>query len=116
MHHVMGDEKGYLGIRFSGKVSQTEYQEILDTLRDKIKEAGEIDVLADFSDLDQFTLGSLWEDLKFDLSHFREVRNFAVVGDNKIHKLIGSLSGPFVSGEAKFFPKDKIDEAARWVH
>lgn len=116
MHQVIDNEKDYLAFKFTGTVSETEYQEILQLMRDKFKESDHIDLLMDMSDLDRFTLGTLWEDLKFDIQHFRDIRRFAVIGNTEIQKIISSLSGPFVSDEAKFFQKSDEDEALRWVH
>lgn len=61
------------------------------------------------------TLGTIWEDLKFDVKNFRVIRKFAIVGNEDDSGFLATISEPFVTDEARFFPKSEIDVARSWM-
>lgn len=116
MYEVISDQERYLAVKLSDTVDKKEYQKVLSSLKDKVSSEDEVDLLIDLSELDKFTVGALWEDIKFDMKNFKVIRRFAIIGDKNILKILDPLSEPFVTEEAKFFIKSEFKEAERWVH
>ena len=116
MHEIVEDQNDYLAVKLSGKVDRKEYQEVLSNLKNKITGDNKVDLLVDLSELDKFTVGALWEDIKFDIKNFKVIRRFAIVGDRNTIKVLDPISEPFVTDEAKFFNKSEFEEAQKWVH
>ena len=57
----------------------------------------------------------LWEDLKFDIAHQRDMARIAIVGEKAWERWGTTLSNPFFRGEMKFFDRSQMDEARRWL-
>ncbi len=115
MYTILENDENYLGIKLSEKVNKSEYKEILSLFTQKLESFEEIDLLVGFSDCEKISLGALWEDLKFDFNNFRTIRRFAIVGHAKEHKFLDPISEPFVSDEAKLFPKEEMGKARDWA-
>ena len=70
MYQVISDQHDYLAVKFTGKVDKEEYQEILANLTSKTETGNQVDLLVDLTELERFTVGALWEDIKFDVKNF----------------------------------------------
>jgi len=116
VHEIITDQNDYLSLRLSGKVDKKEYKQVLSYLKSKVSGENKVDLLVDLSELDKFTMGALWEDIKFDVTNFKVIRRFAIIGDSNTIKVLDPISEPFVIDEAKFFNKSEFKEAERWVH
>lgn len=116
MFQVTENQQGYLGIKLSGKVQREEYRKLLTQIEEKLEAQEPLDILVDISELKTFTMGAIWEDVKFDFRNFRTIRKLAIVGDRDNQKLLDPLSEPFVTEEAKYFSKADETLAREWVH
>lgn len=116
MYQVISDQHDYLAVKFTGKVDKEEYQEILANLTSKTETGNQVDLLVDLTELERFTMGALWEDIKFDVKNFKVIRRLATIGDRNTIKILDPISKPFVTDEAKFFEKSDYKEAQKWVH
>lgn len=116
MHEIISDKNDYLAVKLSGRIDKKEYQQVLSNLKSKVTGENKVDLLVDLSELDKFTMGALWEDIKFDVKNFKVIRRFAIIGDKNTIKVLDPISEPFVTDEAKFFNKSEFKEAEQWVH
>ena len=80
-----------------------------------IKQFGKIRILVEMHDFHGWDAGALWEDLKWDASHFNHIERLAVVGDSKWHQWMASFCKPFTTAKIRYFTPDKMDEARVWV-
>lgn len=103
------------GFRVSGKITRDDYREFLPRLEDAIKEHGRIAVLVHVESLEGIEFGALWEELKFDLKHFRHFDRLAMVGDKKWHERSMIVAGHLTPAEARYFPSSDLDEAWEWI-
>ncbi|MBD66115.1 MAG: hypothetical protein CME62_12965 [Halobacteriovoraceae bacterium] len=115
MFEVKESSANYLDVKVTGKVDKAEYRKILTELEDKLKFTDEVDLLVDMSDLDKMTFGAMWEDLKFDVKNFRVIRKFAIIGNEDDRGVLATISEPFVTDEARFFPISKVESARSWI-
>jgi hypothetical protein len=108
-------EGNVLGIRLQGRVTEEDYREFLPEMETIIEEHGSIRLLLELKGIQGISPGALWEDLKFDVKHFRDYERLALVGDEQWEKSVATLSKPFVEGEVEFFPPEKLREAWVWI-
>jgi hypothetical protein len=57
----------------------------------------------------------LWEDLKFDVKHYRDVSRLALVSEDSSKQWMATLSKPFTGAEVRFFGSDQVNAAREWV-
>ena len=58
---------------------------------------------------------ALWEDIKFDVKHFRDIERLAMVGDSKWEAGMAVFCKPFTSAKIKYFDVSKVDDAREWI-
>ena len=62
-----------------------------------------------------WSLGGLWNDLKFDLKHRRQFGRIAVLGDKAWQKRMTEVSNPVFPAEMRFFQLSQRYEAEQWL-
>ena len=60
--------------------------------------------------------GGLWQDLRFDATHWRQFGRIAVLGDKRWEKWGTKASAPLFPGEMRFFEREKRRAAEEWLH
>ena len=111
---------GTLGFLASGKITRSEYHEMLEPILETLERGEPVNLLFatadDFSGLD---LAALWEDLKtagtVGLGHRRAWRRFAVVTDKDWLRHAIAGFGWLSPGELRVFPLDELDDARAWL-
>ena len=59
--------------------------------------------------------GALWEDIKFDMKHYRDIERLALVGESKWEKGMSVFCKPFTTAKIRYFDSKDIDEACEWI-
>ena len=65
--------------------------------------------------MEGWTPAALWEDLKFDVKHYRDVSRFALVGEDWTKNWLATVSEPFTAAEIRYFIERDIEGARDWV-
>ena len=68
--------------------------------------------------LEDFHGGALaagWEDFKFGVRPYRDVRRLAVVGDRRWERVMTGMFKPFILGEARYFAQSELGDAHAWI-
>jgi hypothetical protein len=117
---VMGLEIEDLGpasleLRVLGRLEKDDYKECLARFEDRLKDNEKIGLLVHIGDFHGWSPGALWEDLKFDVKHYRDVSRFALVAESPGKKWMATVSSPFTGAKVEFFTEDQLDEAREWV-
>ncbi|MEX2579529.1 MAG: STAS/SEC14 domain-containing protein [Verrucomicrobiales bacterium] len=102
-------------VQATGKLEKADYAFFAPEVDRIIQEQGKINMLVSLRDFHGWTAGALWEDVKFDAKHFRDIERLAIVGEDKWEKGMARFCHPFTTAEIKFFRPGQIDEARRWV-
>jgi hypothetical protein len=101
------------GMRVSGKILHQDYQQFVPMLEKLIEEHGSIRCLVEMTDLHGIELRALWDEIKFDVRHSRQIERCAVVGDRAWEAWMTKLSRPiFFNAEIRFF--DLVDRTKGW--
>ena len=54
---------------------------------------------------------ALWDEVKFDVKHARDLERLAVVGDAKWEKLMSTVARLFTSAETRYFDHRALEQA-----
>jgi hypothetical protein len=104
-----------LELNVQGKLEDSDYRTFRPLAEDRIREHGSVSLLVRISDFEGWTPSAMWEDLKFDVSHYSDVSRLALVGDEPATRWMARLSKPFTRAEVEHFPKEKLEAARTWV-
>jgi len=104
------------GMRVSGKILHQDYQQFVPRLEKLIEEHGSIRCLVEMTDLHGMELRALWDEIKFDVRHSRQIERCAVVGDRAWEAWMTKLSRPiFFNAEIRFFDQGEREMAWEWI-
>jgi hypothetical protein len=104
------------GMKVSGKVLHHDYQQFVPMLEKLIEENGSIRCLIEIIDFHGIKFRALWEEIKFDVRHARQIGRCAAVGDRAWEAWMSKLSQPiFWNAEIRYFDVAERDQAWEWI-
>ena len=103
-------------LNLSGKLSKEDYAHFTPAVERAVKDHGTIRILVKMHGFHGWTLGALWEDVKFDLHHFSHIERLALVGESRWEAGMAVFCKPFTTAKVRYFDESKADEASRWIH
>ncbi len=104
-----------LVVRLSGKLTKEDYGHFLPVVERLIGQHGKLRMLVQMHDFHGWTMGALWEDIKFDWKHFRDIERLALVGHSKWEAGMAVFCKPFTAATIRYFDEAKLEEAMNWV-
>jgi hypothetical protein len=104
-----------LGFRLSGKLHDEDYQTFVPLVEEALAAEGKLSLLAQLEDFHGWDMHAAWDDLKLGLKHYSDFERLALVGDEKWEEWMARIAKPFTKAEVKYFGKDDLDDAWRWV-
>lgn len=105
----------FLEVTIDGKLESKDYERFAPFVEDLIREHGKVDILLVLHDFHGWTAGALWEDVKFDAKHFRDIEKLAIVGETKWEKGMATFCKPFTTAKVRYFPREEIGAAQQWI-
>lgn len=102
-------------VTVSDKLTAADYQHFVPTCERLIKQYGKISILFEMRDFHGWEAGALWEDIKFDLKHFRDIERLAMIGDQRWEKWMAEFCRPFTTAKIRFFDPAQEESARQWV-
>src|SRR4051812_13342054 len=100
-----------LRIRLSGKLTKEDYQRFVPEIERLIKENGKLRMLVELRDFHGWDMMALWQDIKFDMKHFKDIERLALVGDSKWEQGMANFCKPFTTAQVRYFDESKLAEA-----
>jgi hypothetical protein len=104
-----------LEVRVTGKLTKDAYQKLVPAVDAQIKQHGKLRILFVMHDFHGWTAGALWEDLKFDLAHWKDIERLAIVGEKKWEQGMASFCKPFTKATIRYFDAAQLEEAREWL-
>ncbi|MGE0822111.1 MAG: STAS/SEC14 domain-containing protein [Candidatus Binatia bacterium] len=104
-----------LELHVGGVLGKEDYKRFVPLANERIQTQGKVNLLIKMSDFRGWSPSALWEDLKFDVRHYRDVSRVALVGKKPSQEGLATLSKPFTGAEVKFYLEQDIDAARQWV-
>ncbi len=104
-------------MRLSGKVLHRDYQQFVPMLEQRIEEYGGIRCYIEMIEFHGIELRALWDEIKFDARHARQIERCCVVGDRAWEAWMTNLSRPIFSrAEIRFYGVAERDKAWEWLN
>jgi SpoIIAA-like len=104
-----------LRVEMSGKLAKEDYQHFVPEFERLVQREGKLRVLCRMHDFHGWTMGALWEDIKFDVKHFADIERLALVGERRWEAGMAAFCKPFTRATIRYFDEAQYDEAVRWV-
>ena len=108
-------QDGMVVMTASGRLTKADFDSFVPAFEEIAKRAGPVRMLVELVDFRGWDAAGLWEDLRFDFSHQRDMARVAIVGEKAWERWGTSLSKPFFKAEMRFFDRGEMDEARRWL-
>jgi len=105
-----------LVVKLTGKLTTEDYEQFVPEVERLIKQYGKLRMLIEMSDFHGWTAGALWQDIKFDLKHFRDVERLALVGDKAWERGMATFCTPFTTAKVRYFEPGEAEQAKAWIH
>lgn len=104
-----------LEVHASGKLSADDYHQFVPVAERLIQQSGKIRILFAMQDFHGWEAGALWQDIKFDVKHFKDIERLAMVGDRKWEAGMAHFCKPFTTAKIKYFDVAQLDAARAWL-
>lgn len=114
MHEQAGGK--LVVVRLSGTLTKQDYEHWLPEVERLIGLQGKIRVLVQMHDFHGWTMGAVWEDIKFDWKHFGHIERLALVGERKWEAGMAAFCKPFTTAKIRYFDQAHFDEAVSWIN
>lgn len=103
-------------LNLSGKLTKDDYALFAPEVERAVKKHGKVRMLVRMTGFHGWTLGAVWEDMKFDLHHFAHIERLALIGDKRWEAGMAVFCKPFTTAKVRYFDESKADEATGWIH
>ena len=104
-----------LHVKVTGKLTKEAYESFAPVVEVQIQEHGKIRILFEMHEFHGWTAGALWEDLKFDFKHWKDIERLSIVGESKWEASMAVFCKPFTAAKIRYFDHTKLDEAKAWI-
>ena len=104
-----------LHVKVSGKLTKDAYESFAPLVDELVQEHGKIRILFEMHDFHGWTAGALWEDLKFDFKHWKDIERLAIVGESKWEAGMAVFCKPFTAAKIQYFDHSRHFEANEWI-
>ena len=103
-------------LNLSGKLTKEDYAAFTPEVELAVKDHGKVRMMVRLHDFHGWTLGAVWEDIKFDVHHFSHIERLALVGESRWEAGMAVFCKPFTTAKVQYFDESKADEATAWIH
>ena len=103
-----------LHVKVTGKLSKEDYESFAPTVDRLIEEHDKIRILFEMHDFHGWTAGALWEDIKFDFKHWKDIEKLAIVGESKWEAGMAVFCKPFTRAKVQYFDHSQMKDAVAW--
>jgi stage II sporulation SpoAA-like protein len=105
-----------LMVKMTGKLTKADYEHLGPTVDRAVQQHGKVRMLVHMHDFHGWTMGALWQDIKFDFKHFAHLERVAFVGERKWEAGMAVFCKPFTTATIRYFDASQIHDADTWIH
>jgi anti-anti-sigma regulatory factor len=73
---------------FQGEITAADYKSVKPKIEEVMSQTGKVKFLMDLTDVKGFDLGAVYQDIKFDLEHFKNIGATAVIASKTNYALL----------------------------
>jgi hypothetical protein len=104
-----------LVVQASGKLAKVDYEQFVPETERLIRKFGKIRVLFELHDFHGWEAAAVWEDLKFDVKHFKDIERLAFVGEKAWEHGMAVFCRPFTTAKIQYFDRSQSAAARTWI-
>jgi len=109
------DEAKVLVVKATGKLIKEDYEALVPKVEQLIQRFGKVRILFEMKNFHGWEAGAIWQDIKFDIKHFKDIERLVLVGDKKWEKGMSVFCKPFTTAKVKYFDVNEADKAQDWI-
>jgi hypothetical protein len=109
------DDGRLLTLRLTGKLHEKDYKIFAPIVDSAIQKHGKIRMVVQMHNFHGWDAGALWEDVKFDVTHFNKIERLAIIGEKTWEKWMAVFCKPFTTATVKYFDADQFADARKWI-
>ncbi|MGA3269332.1 MAG: STAS/SEC14 domain-containing protein, partial [Verrucomicrobiota bacterium] len=102
-------------MNISGKLVKADYPDFVSEFERLLRQNGKMRVLFNMTGFHGWDAGAAWEDIKFDIKHFADIEQLAMVGDKKWQHGMAVIFKPFTKATIRYFDHTDIAGARKWL-
>ena len=114
MMRITEENEKVVTIEASGKLTKEDYDRVLPSLREKIRQEGVINALIMMENFDGMSFDALKEEASFDAKNLDNFKKVAVVSDSNVAQ-VGELFAKLFDVEVKQFDAGQSASARQWL-
>ena len=113
----LNEENGgkMLSIHVSGKLVKADYEHFVPEFERLVRQHGKLSTLLDMTGFHGWDAAVLWDEIKFDIKHFADIKRLAMVGDKKWQHVMATFCKPFTKAKIRYFDHSAAAEAEKWL-
>jgi len=104
-----------LTIQVRGKLTAADYVYFAPEFERLVQLNGKLCLLFDLAGFQGWETGALWEGVKFDLKHFSDIQQIAMIGETTWEEGMATFCKPFTNATIRFFHHAQTAEAREWL-
>ncbi len=99
---------------FNGEITGDDYKSVKPKIEEVMADKGKVKFLMDMRNADGFKLDAIYQDIKFDFEHFKNIGATAVVASKKTYELMVKAINLIYPGE-KVYHFETPETALNWL-
>lgn len=102
-------------VQVSGELVSTDYEHLVSKFERLVRQHGKLRVMFDMRNFHGWDAGALWQEIKFDMKHFKDIERCAAVGDQRWQKWLTEFCVPFTKATIRYFDSADAAAAQKWL-
>jgi hypothetical protein len=111
-------DDGIIACTVTGILVQKDYDSFcprFEGMLQKYKQHGKLRVLFEMKDFHGWDPGALWDEIRFDIKHSKDVERLAMVGEKKWERELAVFTEPFTAAAVRYFDLPDLAAATKWL-
>ncbi|SEQ91071.1 SpoIIAA-like [Nitrosomonas sp. Nm51] len=112
------EEERYINLKITGKLEKEDYDFFVPEIEQEIESHGKVNMLVELINFHGWTAGAVWEDTKFGIRHFNDIKRLGIVGNKGWEKGMAIFCKAFTTAKVRYFDaneKGQREAAESWV-
>lgn len=109
------EDENTVELDMQGEVTADDYKRIMPELKNYFNQKGKMKFLIVVDRVRSFSLGAVFQDIKFDLMNFKNIGATAIVGDKKSQEIMAKAVDKVYPEKVEFFEDTNMKGAREWL-
>ena len=104
-----------LVVHVNGKLVKADYERFLPEFERLVQQHGKLRVLFEMTGFHGWNASAAWEDFKFGVEHFADIKRLAMVGEKRWQHGMTTFCKPFTKATVRYFEHADAAAARKWL-